>query len=48
MDIISTIKRPADQQCYMVDVKPWENFFGPSTGWKDYDESWGDITNDME
>lgn len=42
MNVTSTITRPGNQQCAIVDVLPWDNFFGPSTGNKDYDPKWGD------
>ena len=32
MNIISTIQRSAEEQCKMVDVPDWSEFFGPSTG----------------
>ena len=42
MNVTSTIARPVDQQCRQVNVTPWEDFFGPSTGYGDWPEGWGE------
>ena len=44
MDIKSSIKRPANQQCTIIDVPSWDGFFGPSTGHGDYPEDWNATT----
>jgi hypothetical protein len=42
MNVSSTISRPGDQLCQEVGVL-WEEFFGPSEGYMDYDPSYDNI-----
>ena len=42
MNVKSAIARPIEQQCNIVDVLPWEEFFGPSEGKGDYIVGWGE------
>lgn len=46
MNIKSSIKRPIEQQCTIVDVPSWARFFGPSTGNGEYPEDWNATTVD--
>ncbi|CAB9497039.1 expressed unknown protein [Seminavis robusta] len=44
MNVTSSIARPGNQQCKIVDVPSWERFFGPSTGNNDFIEDWNATT----